>query len=441
MVWTGLAAMEAPLEPGESRPIMPVTAYLTEDDWKEAWKVVRLIREYHVDVFNLFPEATLVTAIISALDDLEEAPSVAELASALREDADRAGPWLVSTPLANLSLPGPMLSVVDGVVLQRAYSSNDVDDDEYNAEVDAHIEIFRTLRDYLNPPARWLRGGLDGTAPIDTTRTAALLTIESGTRPLALSRGRAKALYAIAVWAILAPPDDGELLPDIGIYGPQPFLHMPQRSKEFEEGQWISQKRATIGSIEHWSPFRVPEGRLLGLPFRALDAVGEKRSAQALLSASLALFQAGRGSRFQLTERLRQVLVAVETLGEPRAGKTMKWKRWRGLSRRFAVHEILQARGYSEDLIDRAEVRLKDARNIATHGADAVLIDLGFPEGAKRALRHGPPARGEDLGFVALSADLTVLIFAVRHVLDNMLRRVDEADWDDAVFDELFKAA
>lgn len=39
------AVMEAPLEPGEWCPIMPVTVYLAEEDWKEAWKVVRLIRE------------------------------------------------------------------------------------------------------------------------------------------------------------------------------------------------------------------------------------------------------------------------------------------------------------------------------------------------------------------------------------------------------------
>jgi hypothetical protein len=215
---------------------------------------------------------------------------------------------------------------------------------------------------------------------------------------------------------------------------------MPQRSKEFERDQWISRKRPAIGSIEHSSPFQVPEDELLGLPFRALDAVREKRSAQALLSASLALFQAARGSRFQLTERLRQVLVAVETLGEPRPGKTMKWGRWRRLSRRYDVHEALEARGYSEGLIDRAEMRLKDARNIATHGADAVLIDLGFPEGAKRALRNRPPAAGDDLAFASLSADLSVLIFAVRRVLGQMLRRMDECDWDDAVFEDLFRA-
>jgi hypothetical protein len=179
---------------------------------------------------------------------------------------------------------------------------------------------------------------------------------------------------------------------------------------------------------------------LLGLPFRAIEVVREKRSAQALLSASLALFQAARGSRFQLSERLRHVLAAVETLGEPRPGKTMKWGRWSRLSQRFAVHEALEARGYSEDLIARAEKRLKDARNIATHGADAVLIDLGFPEGARRALRFGPPAAGDDLAYASLSADLTVLIFAVQRVLGRMLREMDKCEWDDAAFEELFKA-
>lgn len=420
---------------------MPVTAYLAEEDWTKVWEAVRVLREEHTDVFNRYPEATLATAVIASLGAFSKAPSVADLATGLREDADRAGPWLVSTPLSNLTLPEPMVSIAKGVVLQRAFSSNRVDDKEYNAEVNAHMGIFAALGDYINPPARWLVGGRHGDDPIDTTRTASLLTVEDGTRVLALSRARAKALYAIAVWAIVSPPDQMQLLPDVGIYGPQPFLHMPQRSKEFDEGEWMTKKRPSQSSIEHWSEYAIPTGEMLSLPFQALAVVREKRSAQALLSASWAAFQAARGSRYQLTERLRHVLVAVETLGEPRSGKSMKWKRWRKLSKRFGVHESLQARGYSEERINCAELRLKDARNIATHGADAALIDLGFPEGGERALRYGPPAAGDDLGFSALSADLTVLVFAVQRVLDRMLRHMNDKDWDDEEFDRQFTAA
>jgi hypothetical protein len=432
------AEMEAPLKPGESRPVMPVTAYLDEEDSTVLWVAVRAIREEHPATFNRYPETALATSIIAVLGDLPAVPTLAELAEYLQSGADEQGPWLISTPLANLALPDAMVAVTDDVVLQRAFLSPEVGDDEYNAEVDAHAGIYKVLGDYVNPPARWLRPGRHGDGALDTTRTAALLTLEHGTPALAASRARAKAMYAIAVWSIVKPPADMMLLPDLGIYGPQPFLHMPQRIKAYDQGQWITKKHARPASIEHWSEYEIPAGDLLRLPFDALEVVREKRSAQALLSACWATFEAARGSRFILSERLRHVLVAVETLGEPKPGKTMKWKRWERISRRYDVHERLQGRGYTEEAIANAEKRLKTARNIATHGADAALIDLGFPEGAERALRYGKPAAGDDLGFSALSADLTIMIYAVQHVLDNLLRHMNEHGWNDDEFEKQF---
>ena len=435
------ADMEAPLEPGESRVILPVSAYLDEEDTVVLWEAVRAIREAHPDTFNRYPEMTLATTIITVLAELSEVPSLAELAGHLREAAEQEGPWLVSTPLSNIAVPSGMLALTEDVVLQRAYTAAEISDEEYNSEVDAHAEIFRAIGDYINPPARWLTPGRQGEGFMDTTRGAALLTVEQGTRALAASRARAKALYAIAVWTIVAPPGDRTLLPDVGIYGPQPFLHMPQRLKEYDPGEWMTQKRAAAASSEHWADYEIPAGELLALPFEALAVIREKRSAQALLSASWAIFEAARGSRFLLSERLRHALVAVETLGEPKPGTTMKWGRWQRLSRRHGVHEQLRGRGYSGAAIARAEQRLKDARNIATHGADTALVDLGFPEGGQRALRGGKSAAGEDLGFAALSADLTIMIYAVQHVLDNLLRHMSAHEWDDAEFERQFAAS
>jgi hypothetical protein len=364
---------------------------------------------------------------------------LAALAERLAGAAEDEGPWLVSTPLANVSLPSAMLPIDDRTVLQRAYLGREVQDDEYNEVVNAHSEVFKAIGDYLSPPSRWLAPGRHSEDAVDTTRTAALLTVENGTRALAASRARAKALYALAVWTITSPPGEFAQLPDLGVYGPQPFLQMPQRSKEHDPGEWISKKRASIGSTRHWSEYEVPSGDLLTLPFEALRVVRDSRSAQALLSASWAAFEAARGSRFLLSERLRHVLVAVETLGEPEPGKKMKWKRWENLSKRYGVHDELRGRGYGEEMIARAEIRLKNARNIATHGADAALIDLGFPEGAERALMVGDPVPGEDLGFAALSADLTILVFGVQHVLSKLLGHQRDAQWDDDEFERQFK--
>jgi hypothetical protein len=433
------AEMEKPLEPGESRPVMPVTAYLGEADYQEVWKAVRALRHDHPEAFNFFPEVALVEEIIFGLGEMEKAPTLAELAQLLEKGAQAQGPWLVSTPLANIALPRPWLPVADNVVLQRGYSSPEPSDEEYNDLAEADAEIFRFLGDRVTPTTRWLRPGEHETNALDTTRSASLLTIEEGTRQLASSRARAKAYYAIAVWTVTHPPGEMGTLPDVGIHNPQPFIQTPQRTKEYDPGEWISQKRPSVGSIYHWSAYEVPDQPLLGQPFEAIVEIENKRSAQALLSASLAIFQAARGSRFLLTERLRHVLVAVETLGEPKPGKTMKWKRWERVSRRFGAQKRMRARGYTEAEIERAEQRLKDARNIATHGSDAALIDLGYPKGQQRALKFGGPMPSADLGFAALSADLTLLIAEVQHVLDQLLTHMSQHQWDDQEFERQFK--
>src|SRR4051812_44188510 len=77
------AEMEKPLEPGESRPVMPVTAYLGEADYEEVWKAVRALRQDHPEAFNYFPEATLADEIIFALGEMGKAPTLAELAQLL----------------------------------------------------------------------------------------------------------------------------------------------------------------------------------------------------------------------------------------------------------------------------------------------------------------------------------------------------------------------
>jgi hypothetical protein len=192
------------------------------------------------------------------------------------------------------------------------------------------------------------------------------------------------------------------------------------------------------GRLVHRSPYPLPEPELLRIPFDAIDLVRERRSAQALLSASWAYFQAARGSRSLLSERLRHLLVAVETLGEPAPGKQMRWGRWQRIRDRFKVHEALKVRGHSRKEIKRAEKRLKQARNIATHGADAVLIDLGFPPGGQRELLHGSMMPTDDLGFAALNADLSALLFAVRLVLDGSLREAAADNWDDERFERQF---
>jgi hypothetical protein len=70
------------------------------------WRAVRAIREHHGDVFNLLPENIVAVTIIDVLAEMDKTPSLAELAQARRDFAQKQGPWTGSTPLAFINL-GP----------------------------------------------------------------------------------------------------------------------------------------------------------------------------------------------------------------------------------------------------------------------------------------------------------------------------------------------
>jgi hypothetical protein len=98
---------------------------------------------------------------------------------------------------------------------------------------------------------------------------------------------------------------------------------------------------------------------------------------------------------------------------------------------------LVETRSYTPHHIDALQERLRFARNIGTHGADAALLNLGWTAGDRQVAKDVViPA--SDLVFTALHRDLSPLIFAVGYVLDEVWKRILAADFDDAVFGELF---
>lgn len=96
-------------------------------------------------------------------------------------------------------------------------------------------------------------------------------------------------------------------------------------------------------------------------------------------------------------------------------------------------------RGFSQLEIDGAQERLRLARNVASHGSDAVLLDLGYPVETDRPISKQKQLRGEDLAFSALASDLAPVRFAIRWALAQLFERMRECDWDDAVFESGFE--
>jgi hypothetical protein len=198
---------------------------------------------------------------------------------------------------------------------------------------------------------------------------------------------------------------------------------------------WIARERVQGGGIHYWTEYATPTDDELRVPFEALALVHERRCCQALLSSSLALLSASRGSRSQLSEQLRDVQAAIETLCEPSPGEWGAFERWDRLADRSGVWNEL-VRGYDSDEVERVQRRLRVARNVAGHGADSVLLDLGYPENASRPVPRGTVS-GEDLAFTALHADLSPLLFAVRFVLNHLWRTARASDWNDDVFEKM----
>jgi hypothetical protein len=270
-------------------------------------------------------------------------------------------------------------------------------------------------------------------------RGAAILSVEEGSLALARAHATAKAQYAMAVWVVLQPPGEWHLLPELGSWGPQPHIQTRQPDEKLSPGRSPSGGGSSAGMIREWSPYTAPTDDLLRVPFEAM-AVRERRCAQSLLSSSLALFQASRGTRHQLSERLRYLGVAIEALAEKPQGAGGAFPRWQRVAERHGVWDQLAKLGYSKGDISAIQGRLKTARDVATHGADAVLIDLGYPVGATRPLTGQRTAAGEDLAFSSLHADLSPLIYAVRWVLQMLFEITRAAGWDNNAFEAEFAA-
>jgi hypothetical protein len=334
------------------------------------------------------------------------------LATRLQEVADSEGPWLISTPLAHITLPEPAIKLADDAVLWRAELGTEWMEERFaGSEDNSEFDVHRMLGDRISRPTRWVKFS-DGSR-VDTRREATLLTVEDGVIGLALPRAgpgpvRHRNLER-AFPARGAPASSGARhLGSAATPAVAPALQ-GARTRCLDRPRAHPRRR-------HLSLGRLPGAgaRLLRIPFEAMAAL-DRRCAQALLSAALALLQSSRASRSPLSEQLRNLHAATEALCEPAPGAPGAHRRWRRLADRLGISGELAKRGYEEADVDAFQERLNVARNVVTHGSDAALLDLGYPADAERALPGGRRASGEDLAFSAVNADLAPVRRSLRH--------------------------
>lgn len=431
--------VDRPWIPGEtSRPYEFFTDHLADDGWRLGWKLVAAIRQSHPELFLRSSEEELHSAALEFVLAAETAPSPEDVTAGLLETVADDAVRLVSTPLANMVLDRTWAPLGPNAALWRPDGSDETPDAEArdeDAAIQSAFAVRRHLGDQLRAAPRVLR--LSSGRTIDTRRTVTLISKEEGPPDRAVSAARAKARYALATWTILSPPDRWHLSPELSIWSPQPYLYQYATHKRYESDRWHSRDQTEGGGMREWAPYPLPNDEILVAPFEAFAAI-DRRSAQALLSATAALDAAQRASRASLSEQIRSVRAAVECLCEPAPGERGALKRWERLATRLRVwDEIARDRAYTPSTITALQSRLIDARNISAHGADAALIDIGWSAG-DRPLDRGRIAEESDLAANALRRDLGPMKFAVGEALRALWPKLRVAEFDDDVFEDYF---
>ena len=440
LVQDAKAEKTRPFEPGEeSRPVTFITDHLAPEGWELGWRLVIAYREGHPELFLNYSQNSLHVESLELLEGAEQPLTVDELANTLKKKAaEDESAWLVDIPLANVKMASAWSPAGETAIVRRAW---DVEwkpgqprprfTDEEGAG--AEFAIYRHLRDRLPPPTRFY--ALEDDTVEDTKRTASIALIQRGTKEIAVEKAQAKAHYAVATWWVLSPGDWNERPPMLASWAPQPDQWADPAHKRYDPGEFISKERR-YSAIHMYEPYTLPEEAVLAAPFTAFDAL-DRRCAQALLSSTATLYRCEVGSGLTLSERISEIARAVERLCESPDGESA-WGRWDRLAARFEVWSGLERnRGYSPEHTRELKQRLRRARNIGTHGADAALLDLGWNAGDRR-MKFGPPAVADDLALAALYRDLQPMVSAVALTLDAVWRAMLDAEFDDREFEKLF---
>lgn len=435
------AEMREPPRGGEVKRVLPLVAYLDEEGEAAKWEVASLLRIKALPLFNRFgSERFLAETVLDLLHNHDgEIGSWEELLAELERFVDESSEWLVAVPLSNATVEG--YTEID----ERIGLAELDQDREWNRQSDPPVDamtISQHLGDHIGLSARWHQAG-SYTGPLDGRRTATLLIIEQGAEPVAVSVARTRARYALALWCLLAPPEHDQLWPSLGDWEPRPYIDRGIARKLYEPGTWAGVRSPVRGKgIYHYGEYQIPlRPEILLAPFEAMRRAAENSlSARAALSAAWSLFQADRQPReAERTDRVVLVSAAMAALCDLGLGPTREGDaRWAVLSERFGVWRDVGA-SYSKREVEEAKVLAEDLRNVATHGSDDILVNLGYPPELIRQLPRRRKRSGEDLSLAQTAAMYPIISTAVRLAARRVARQGIESGWDDAVFRAMFE--
>jgi hypothetical protein len=105
------------------------------------------------------------------------------------------------------------------------------------------------------------------------------------------------------------------------------------------------------------------------------------------------------------------------------------------------VWEGLDEIRLTKDRVRTLHERLRDVRNIAVHGSDAVLVNLGYPADAVRTMRGRRTVSGSELALAVIDSAWQPLGYAVPHVVRHLWLQAVDSGFDDVAFEANFGAA
>lgn len=432
--------MRMPPPTGEVKQVLPLPAYLDSEGERAKWDVVSELRERNRALYNRFGnEHFLAETIVEQIHSREGLGAWDDLCAELERFVDESSEWLVSVPLSNATVNG-YTEISERIGLAELIQDKDWDR-HADPPVDA-MTISGHLRDHIGLSARWHRAD-SYSGPLDGRRTAALLIVEQGAEPVAVSVAQTRGRYALALWCLLVPPERAQLWPTLGDWEPRPYIDRGTARKLFEPGTWAGVRSPVRGKgIYHYTEYELPrKPEIVLAPFEAMERAAENRlAARAALSAAWSLYLAERQPRdLERTDRVVHVSAAIDALCDLGRGPTREGDaRWAALSERFGVWSEIRA-SYSEKEIEEAKSLVRDLRNVSIHGSDDTLVNLGYPPELVRLLPGRRKRSGEELSLAQTAAIYPVIATAVKLAARRVAQQGIETGWDDAVFRENFE--
>lgn len=426
-----------PTEEEGGRTALPVVAYVDADEKgsRALWRVVSRLRRDHPGIYNQFVgERVLRDLVVDLLAEIHlergEPLDFERLAKELERAARERSHWLVAVPLANALLPKPYVELDEAAAV--GLTLQDRNWDRMGPEPFDAFTIFNHLRDRLSPDVRWRRED-SRLGPLDTRRTAILYLVEEGTQTMALSVARTRARLILALWCLFTRPSHEELWPSLAEWEPRPYLNHVIDHKLYEPGQWMSRERVHGRSVTEYREYALADNEaLLRDAVRITRAAPSHLSARAIASSAWALNIAERDPNdLERTDELLHLVAAVEALCDTGQAEGGGGGRWARLTERYGVWRELRS-SYDQKELEELKRLTHDLRNIAAHGSDDVVVNLGYPAASVRPMKGDRELTGEQLALARTSAATPVLRYAVREVALRLAHGVLERGFDDA---------